>query len=136
MSTLAQAVPTTTPSRFLRRALAVDAVSSAGLGLLLIAGASALEGPLGLAAAQLRAAGIVLLPFAAFVGWTASRARIPRPAAWAVVALNAIWTAESLLLLETGWVQPTSLGTAFVVAQALFVAALALAEQHGLRRSR
>lgn len=49
--------------------------------------------------------------------------------------MNVMWTVDSLVLVAGGWVQPTTLGTAFVIGQALAVAALAGAEFAGLRRS-
>ncbi|WP_460450220.1 hypothetical protein [Alsobacter sp. SYSU BS001988] len=124
------------PHRFLRAALAVDAVSSAAMGVLLAAAASPLSGFLSLPMTLLRDAGLLLAPFAAVVGWLASRPEPSRPAVWAVIGLNLAWSAESLLMLATGWVAPNALGTAFVIAQALFVLGLAEAEYVGLRRIR
>jgi hypothetical protein len=120
---------------FLRRVLYVDALSSAGMGLFLVLGAAMLEGILSLPGALLREAGIVLLPFAAFVGWIASRPAIPRVAVWVVIALNALWVIDSVVLLLTGWVTPNPLGYAFVLGQAAVVAVLAELEYFGLRRS-
>jgi hypothetical protein len=123
------------PSRLLRAALTLDALSSAGMGLLLAAGSSALAPLLGIPSGQLRAAGLVLLPFAAAVAFVASRAQPPRLLVQAVIALNALWVVESIAVLLLGWVQPTGLGVAFVLAQAAVVAGLAEAEWIGLRRS-
>lgn len=118
---------------FLRRVLALDAAASAATGLLMAAGAAPLTGPLGLPADLLLGAGLGLIPFAAGVAWLASRAQ-PAPAAvWAVVAINALWVAESFGLLASGWVQPTALGTAFVAAQALAVAGLGAGEAYALK---
>jgi hypothetical protein len=44
--------------------------------------------------------------------------------------------ADSLLLLASFWVQPTPLGTFFVLAQALAVALLAAAQALGLNAGR
>jgi hypothetical protein len=52
-----------------------------------------------------------------------------------VVAYNALWALDSVLLLALGGVSPTLLGSAFVVAQALLVGLFALAQYAGLRRS-
>jgi hypothetical protein len=57
------------------------------------------------------------------------------PLVWAVILCNAVWVADSLLLLMSGWVQPTALGTAFVLAQALLVGLFAELQALGLRRS-
>jgi hypothetical protein len=42
---------------------------------------------------------------------------------------------DSVLLLFTGWVEPTGLGEVFVIAQAVVVAVVAELELVGLRRS-
>lgn len=125
---------TTQISTFLRRVLLVDAASTAATGLLLIALTDRLADLSGLPAALLRNAGLSFLPFAALVAWVAARPTLRRPAVWAVIAYNAVWAVDSVLLLATGWVQPTALGHAFVVAQALFVATMAQLERIGLRR--
>ena len=65
-------------SSFLRRVLFADALSCAGMGLLLMLGAPVLAGALSLPEVLLRETGIVLLPCAAFVAWIVSRAAIPR----------------------------------------------------------
>lgn len=126
---------TVAPSPLLRRALALDAVASGACGLLLAAGAGPLAGLLGLPPGLMRGAGLALLPLAALVGWLGTRATVPRAAVWAVVAVNALWVVESVVLLLSGWVSPTGLGTAFVVAQAALVALFAELEVLGLRRS-
>jgi len=54
---------------------------------------------------------------------------------FAVVACNAVWALDSVILLLTGWVQPTVLGEVIVLAQAVIVATLAELEFVGLRRS-
>jgi hypothetical protein len=125
----------TAPSPLLRKALLADALLSGitGLALLLAAGPLAtLEGlPVGL----LRWSGFILIPFAAFVAWLGTRERVQRPLVFAVVACNALWALDSVLLLVTGWVEPTILGEAFVLGQAAVVAVLAELEFLGLRRS-
>ena len=119
----------------LRRALWADAVASGGTGLLLIAAAGPLAGLLGLNAEFLRPVGIGFLPWAALLVWLATRADIPRRIAWGVVILNVLYAIDSLLLLVTGWVQLTTLGYLFVVAQALAVGGLAELQYFGLRRA-
>jgi hypothetical protein len=119
---------------FLRRALMLDAIASGAAGLLMIAGAGLLEGLLGLPAALLRGAGLVLVPYVAFVVLVATRGEIARPAVWSIIAANALWAAASGLLLASGWVAPTALGYAFVVGQAAVVALLGELQYVGLRR--
>lgn len=121
-------------SDFLRRTLLVDAVITGATGLLLAFGASPLSGLLGLPEALLFWAGVSLLPFAALVAFLGTRESASRATLWAVVAYNVLWVVDSLLLLALGWVEPTVLGAAFVVAQALAVAVFAGAQLLGLRR--
>jgi hypothetical protein len=140
MSTLTPAAKVRTaatilPSPLLRRALVADALTSGACGLVLAAAAQPLSGLLGLPTGLLRGAGLALLPFAALVAWLGIRTALPRAAVWALVAVNALWVVESVVLVLSGWVQPTGLGVAFVLAQAVLVALLAELEVVGLRRS-
>jgi hypothetical protein len=121
-------------STFLRRALLLDALASGATGLLLIAGAGLLEALLGLPAALLRYAGLVLVPYVAFVAYAGTRDAIARPAVWAIIAANILWAAASLLLLVSGLVAPNALGYAFVIAQAVVVVLLGELQVIGLRR--
>jgi hypothetical protein len=119
---------------FLRFALLADAIASGATGLLLILGADLLAGLLGLPAALMREAGLLLVPYVALVAFVGTRATISRPAVRVIIALNAMWTAASLLLLVTDYVAPTALGYAFVIAQAAVVAAFAELQFVALRR--
>jgi len=122
-------------SRVLRNALALDAAACAATGLLLGFGAGALSGHLGFPAEFLRRAGLVLLPCAALLALLASRPRLPRLAVYAVIGVNLLWIADSILVLAAGWFAPTSLGIAFVLAQAAAVAIVTELEVIGLKRS-
>jgi hypothetical protein len=128
-------MPTIIASPLLRQAFLADAATSAASGALMMLAAGPLGGLLGLPDLLLRLAGAVLLPYAALLAWLGLRERLQRPAAWAVVAGNALWAADSVLLLVGGWVEPTPAGYAFVVAQALVVVMYALLQYAGLRRS-
>jgi hypothetical protein len=119
----------------LRRVLAVDAVSSAAMGLGLLVLAPVLAPLLNLPLALLREAGVILLPFAALVGYLASREQPARAGVWTVIALNAVWSVDSILLLLSGWIAPTGLGYAFVIGQAVVVGVFAELEYVGLRRA-
>jgi hypothetical protein len=123
-------------SPFLRQALIADAVASGATGFLMLVAAAFLSDLLGLPMALLRWAGAALLPFAVILALLGLRERVPPAAIWAVIAVNGIWAAESILLLLSGWVAPTGLGYAFVTAQALAVAGLAQAQYLGLRGRR
>ena len=120
---------------FLRYALLADAVASGATGLLMIAGASLLEGLLGLPTALMREAGLVLVPYVAFVAWVGTREAISRPAVQAIIAMNVLWVAGSIGLLVSGFVAPTVLGYAFVIFQAVVVGVFAELQVMGLRRS-
>lgn len=122
-------------SQFLRRAFAADAVASGAVGVLLAFGGPTLESLTGLQAVMTTPAGYFLIAYAAFVGFLGARASLPGAVVWLVIVGNAVWALESLMLLVLGWAQPTSLGYAFVIAQALAVAAFAELQYMGLRRS-
>ena len=125
----------TAPSPLLRKALLADALLSGITGLVLLLAAGPLATLEGLPVGLLRWSGIILIPFAAFVAWLGTRERVQRPLVFAVVACNALWALDSVLLLVTGWVEPTILGEVFVLGQAAVVAVLAELEFIGLRRS-
>jgi hypothetical protein len=119
---------------FLRYALLADAVASGATGLLMIAGADALTGLLGLPVALMREAGLLLVPYVALVAFVGSRATISRRAVQAIVALNALWVLGSVAVLVAAPIAPTALGYAFVIAQAAAVAVFAELQVIGLRR--
>src|SRR5215471_1136392 len=120
---------------FLRNVLVLDAAASGATGLLLVAGAGVLEDLLGLPVALLREAGLILIPYVAFVAWAATREPIARGAVWAIIALNALWALASVGLLVSGLVAPTALGYTFVIAQAAVVALLGELQYAGLNRA-
>lgn len=121
------------PVNVLRKVLAIDAVTCLATGLALTAGADLLAAPLGMPVTLLRGAGLALLPFVMLVAYAARQAEPSRPLLWAVIALNAVWVLDSALLLVSGWVEPTWLGQAFVIAQAAVVALLTELQYTGLR---
>ena len=119
-------------STFLQRMLIADAIISGITGLALLIGAGPLSALLNVPFALLRVSGAILIPFAAMVllfSTAISSARV-----WTVIGLNFAWVAASALVLVTGWIQPNTLGIAFVIAQAVAVAALAELQFTGLRR--
>jgi hypothetical protein len=123
------------PSTFLRRILLADAAISGATGVLMAAGAGLLEPLLGIPADLLRYAGASLLPFAALLAHFATRERLPAPAVPAIVTVNALWAAASIVLLLSGWIAPTGLGYAFVIAQAVVVAAFAELQYFAARKA-
>lgn len=128
--------PTVTDRQgLLRRALLADGIVSGGTGALLLLAAASFGDLFGLPATLLRWAAVSLLPFAAVLVYLATRPRIPRRYAWGVVGYNLLWVIDSVLLLALGWVEPTALGYAFVLVQALAVLGFAELQYFGLRRS-
>jgi hypothetical protein len=119
----------------LRFALLADAAASGATGLMMIAGAGLLDGLLGLPVALMREAGLLLVPYVAFVAYVGTRETISRPAVQATIAINVLWVAASIGLLMSGYVAPTALGYAFVIFQAVVVGVFAELQLIGLRRT-
>ena len=118
---------------FLRRVLGLDAAASGTVGLLLTFGAGLLADLLKLDPGVARPAGLFLVGWSLAVGALALQARPARPLVMAVIALNVVWTVESILTLTLGWLQPNALGAAFVIAQAAAVAGFAGLQLFALR---
>jgi len=123
------------PIPLLRQALLADAATSGAFGLLILVAGGPLSHLLGLPEMLLRICGLLLLPYAALLGYLGLREQLAKPIVWAVVIGNAFWAADSMLLLVSGWVHPTSAGYAFVILQALAVLMYAEFQYVGLRRS-
>jgi hypothetical protein len=123
------------PSTLLRLALLADATLTSIAGISLVLGARPLGVFLALPPSMLQIAGLIFVPFAAFEGWLGTRTRVHRSLVFVVIAVNALWAVDSVLLLLTRWVETTPLGEIFVLGQAVVVAAIAEVEFIGLRRS-
>ena len=67
------------------------------------------------------------------MAWVGAREEVARGAVWTIIAANALWVAASIGLL-VGWVAPTALGYAFILAQAGVVMLFAELQYVGLRR--
>jgi hypothetical protein len=124
-----------TPSSLLRRALLADATLTSIAGVVLVLAARPLGVFLDLPASMLQIAGLIFIPFGAFVGWVGTRPRVHRPLVFVVIVVNALWAVDSVLMLFTRWVETTPIGELFVIGQAVVVAAIAEIEFIGLRRS-
>src|SRR5437868_13050777 len=98
---------------FLRNVMLIDTAASGATAALLIAGAGLLDGLLGLPVTLMREAGLILVPYVAFVAWVGTRETIARGAVWAIVAANALWAIASVCLLVSGRVAPTAPGHAY-----------------------
>lgn len=108
----------------LRGVLAFDASTGIIMGLLLSLMPVPLSAWLGLPAALLVGAGLLLFPSAALM--LLASARPHRVLVGLVVFGNVAWVAASVLVLAM--MGPTVLGTVFVVGQAVVVAVLAWVE--------
>src|SRR3546814_18872753 len=102
---------------FLRRVLALDALSCAGMGVLLAAAAAPLAPLFGLPEGLVRGAGLLLLPLAAFIGGLASRPSPPPLLVWVVIVGNLGWGLESFVLVGQYGPSIPAIGTAFAAAQ-------------------
>lgn len=122
-------------SNFLRRALLADAAVSAAAGLLMAVGADPLQELLHVPARFLLVAGLILIPYALELVLLTRRRPLSAPLVWAVIATNVAWALASVLVLLTGHVQPNALGYAFILVQAIAVAAFAEIQYVGLRKA-
>ena len=117
----------------LRFALLADAVASGATGLMMIAGADLLTGLLELPVALMREAGLLLVPYVAFVAYVGTR-RTSCTAREGDRCANVLWVLGSVGLLVGGFVAPAALGYAFVIFQAIVVGVFAELQIIGLRR--
>ena len=124
-----------TPSTLLRRALLADAGLTSLAGIVLVLAAKPLGVFFDLPVAMLQIAGMIFIPFGAFEGWLGTRPRVLRSLVFVVIAVNALWALDSVLLILTRWVETTPIGEFFVIGHAVVVAAIAELEFIGLRQS-
>ncbi|MBD9413255.1 hypothetical protein IB234_01680 [Pseudomonas sp. PDM16] len=122
-------------SPLLRRALLADGLMGLACGSLLILLNSWYANLLALPGDLLLAAGLILLPLGLFLVWMGSQETISRRLVWVVIAINAMWAIDSLVLLFSGWISPNLLGQVFVVTQAALVLLFLELELLGMKRS-
>lgn len=120
----------------LRRVLAFDAISGAGTGVLHLLLASVLATWLGLPEALLQASGVAIFAFVLLAAWLARQATVPRGPLMVIVSLNVAWAIACAWLALGGAVQPTPLGVAYLLVQAVVVLVLAELEWMGWRQLR
>jgi hypothetical protein len=125
----------TKETQFLRNVLQFDALTCLLSGAASVALGSMLAGPLGLSTALLSGSGAALLVVGAFILFAAKNVPALRWPVWIVISGNAAWALASVLVLVSGYEHPTTLGTAYVIAQAVVVAVLAELEYTGLRKA-
>lgn len=120
----------------IRFALTADAIATAATGALLAVGGALLADLTGLPAAATLPLGLFLIAFAAFVGWVGMQRETPRSAAMLIVIVNSAWVVASVIVVLAGSFPLPLLGVAFVLAQAIAVAALVALQWVGLGRAR
>jgi hypothetical protein len=123
------------PSALLRFALRLDAAVSAAAGVAYVAAAGPLSDWLGLPDGLLLVCGAFLVVWGAALARLAGRATLAPAAVWTVIALNAAWVADSLLLLAVDGFGPTVAGQVVVAFQAVGVIGFAALQYAGLKRS-
>ncbi|MGY1639338.1 hypothetical protein ACI78V_22055 [Geodermatophilus sp. SYSU D00742] len=121
------------PASLLRLALRLDAVVTGLNGAAYVLAASPLADLLGLPPGWLRGTGVLLLAYAVAV-WLVGTRPVPS-AVRAVVTANALWAAGSVAVVLAGVGTPTPTGVVWLVLQAAVVAAFAVLQAAGLRRS-
>lgn len=122
-------------SPLLRRALLADGLMGLACGSLLILLNSWYANLLALPGDLLLAAGLILLPLGLFLVWLGSQETVSRRLVWVVIAINAMWAIDSLVLLFSGWITPNLIGQVFIVTQAALVLLFLELELLGMKRS-
>ena len=120
---------------WLRRVLWADAASGIAIAALQLMFAGPLSALLGLSAALLRGSALVLLAYVVLASVLAARSGQPRWLLALLVIDNWAWVAGCLLLAFGPVAAPTALGIAYLLLQAVAVAALAELQWLGLRRA-
>ncbi|MCT2584956.1 hypothetical protein [Actinophytocola gossypii] len=133
MTITTNTVPRTT--QLLRLALTFDGVATGLSGVALLALGAVLDGPLGVPAPALFGAGAFFLGWGAFVLFLGTRPVVDRRGAVTVVVVNLLAALDSVLLVATGLLDLTTLGSAVVLALAVAMAALAALQIQGLRQN-
>lgn len=123
------------PSPLLRLALRLDSVGSIGAGVLAVAFLQRLLPVLGAPQPWVLFVGLFMLAYGVAIGWLSARERLSAALVWCVVIGNGLWAAGSVALAFSGLIEPTSLGVALILGQALAVAVFAELQYFGLRRS-
>ena len=122
------------PEQYLRRVLLVDAVTSLAAGALSSLAAGPLATLTRLPPDLLFYSGLSLIPVAAFMLLVAAQRPPAKGLLLAIILGNVGWVLGCLLVLVDGKAMLNAVGVAFVLAQAMTVAVLAVLEAVGLRR--
>jgi hypothetical protein len=118
----------------LRLALKADAVITGANALAYLAAFAVLDSWLGVPTAALLGVGAFLAIYSGLVWRLATRPSMPTPAVAAVIAGNALWAVDSLIVLALDAFSPTLAGQVVIAVQAVGVAGFAAIQYLGLRR--
>lgn len=132
MTTFAQTTPDRAP--LLRRAIQIDAVAVFVSSAAALVAAGSIEAATGIPAALLQPLGAAFLVYAAALTVIGTRPVIDRRIAWALMSFNFAWVALSAAALILGWLPLTPAGFWVVVAQAVLVDLIGVAQFLGLRQ--
>jgi hypothetical protein len=87
---------------FMRLVLKLDAVATGAVGLLSMAASPILDDLLGIPLALLVPVGLFLVAYAVAIWIVATRRRVSRPAVWAAVAINLMYTVDCVVVVAAG----------------------------------
>ncbi|GAB2842055.1 hypothetical protein GCM10027277_06440 [Pseudoduganella ginsengisoli] len=122
-------------SRFLKNAFIADAAACSAVAALHLARPQAVIGLLNLPEPLLQGTGLFLVLYVLMLAGLAASRTLWRPLVLLVVAGNVLWALASIDILVLGIVQPSVLGEAYVIAQALATLGLAWLQYIGLKKS-
>jgi hypothetical protein len=125
-STTTTGNPTLSRGALLRLVLKLDAVVTGANGVAYLALAGPLEDLFGVDAAVQRPIGAFLVLFAAGVWLVATRPAIPYRAVVAIAAANSLWMTASLAFAIAQVSSPATVGSVWIVLQALVVGGFAV----------
>jgi hypothetical protein len=129
MSAMTAITGLTSRPTLLRDVIRFDAVVTGANGIAYLALAGPLEDLLGLSSPLLRGVGAFLVVYAAFVALAGTRAPM------LVIAANVAWAAGSIVAAIAGWGTPETVGTIWIVLQAITVGAFAELGLAGVKRA-
>ncbi|THC42394.1 hypothetical protein [Streptomyces sp. A1499] len=131
---LGTAATNSSAARPLRLFLGLDAVVTAGNGLIYLVAAGPVGDLLDMDAGFLRGIGVFLTVYGLLVGLLA-RQDVPSAAATKIVIeANLLWAVASIATAIFGWFDPNTIGTVWIPMQALVVGAFAVLQISGLRK--
>ncbi|MDX3502172.1 hypothetical protein ACFYUM_23465 [Streptomyces fimicarius] len=134
LSPSAATVPARDTARFLRLVLRVDGVSTAVMGVVLIAAAAPLGSATGMPVAFAVAFGVFQIGGAACLALIAGYPVIPPALARTVVAVNALCAVGCVVMAFADFMPLNGFGTVFLLIGALIVTVYTALQYTGLRR--